>query len=296
LHIDDSAGLASVAHMAGIKEIIQCPVLDENHRTPRGALDTVHRLMRELLQHIPDDHSDCIPVLYRDEPLHLMRQRWSTLTKAFFNKKTGQYDTTKITDIFDNVSYDVCYNQQALAPLDMYPLFTLCEALSAFASDAEYGMDRERKKLTGCLIGTPLLCRICDDLHALAAGDTPRTRLYFTSESHVMALKNLLYHTDRTAFHRLGEPMELHFLTHFVFKLYHYSDTDTFQIEVHFSAGIDQNMFGIVQEHHVEYRAVTPMIRIHNDLSLMTLRAITDSYRDQFACAVEPEAKKQVHV
>jgi hypothetical protein len=235
--------------------------------------------MSELVDHIPVDE---VSKLYRDEPVHLMRERWETLTKSFYQKKTDTYDTTKITDIFDYVSYDVCYNQEALAPLDMYPLFTLCEVVSAMASDGEYGVTPEQKRQSGCLIATPLLQKILADLEDMSSGHSPRSRLYFSSESHLMGLKNILYKNRTVVFHRLEEPLELHFLTHFVFKLYRYVATGCFQLEVHFSAGIDKNMFGIVQEHHVEYSAVTPMIRIHNDLSMEALRGITSEYRELF--------------
>eukprot|EP00658_Telonema_sp_P-2_P014278 TRINITY_DN15422_c0_g1_i1.p1 TRINITY_DN15422_c0_g1~~TRINITY_DN15422_c0_g1_i1.p1 ORF type:complete len:165 (-),score=31.65 TRINITY_DN15422_c0_g1_i1:196-690(-) len=140
--------------------------------------------------------------------------------------------------------------------------------------------------------------------------------LYVTSESHLVGLRNLLYYNTVDPVLRLEEPMEMHFLAHIVFKVYRYpptqqphtnphqqqssnpstttttptgpaaedgasqvaEDEDRFQVEVHFSPGVDKNMFGIVQEQHAEYASVTPMIRIHNNLKLSTLRQIVAEY------------------
>lgn len=313
----------------GMNAIVTCPVLADHERTPRGALTVLHRLMKEVVHHIAvltgtarhsrrssseedgrhaystdedDPHAkSCVfdvaslPTLHREEPWGLLRQRWETLTRSFYRQKTDSYDISKIPDIFDYVSYDVCYNQESLAPLDLYPLFTLCEVVSAFVSDGEYGLNAEEKRRTGCLLVAPLVRQIYQDLLAISTATTPRSRLYFTSESHVMGLKNGLYHNVVGAnFHRLDEPQEIHFLSHFVFKLYRYHQTGQLQLEVHYSAGIDKNMFGIVAEHHVDYlNAVTPMIRIHNDMDLETMRALAEQIQGDYNewTAMEEEAR-----
>ena len=305
LHTHDPADVERIQHLPGIPALLQCPVLPLNRRTPLGALQTIHEMLENLLHYLPTNPNT---QLYRNESVELMTRRWDNLVTSFFQRKTNTYDTTKIPDIFDYVSYDVCYNQQVLAPYDMYPLFTLAETLSVFTSDGEFGLSVADKRQSACLFATPLLHRIHSDLSEMAkqaslsaptgqpssneddlaiqVNNTPlkkSMRLYVTSESHLMGLKNLLYYSSEDQFLRLEEPMEMHFLAHIVFKVYYYPSStakadDKYQVEVHFSPGVDKNMFGIVQEQHAEYASVTPMIRIHNNLKLSSLHHIVKEY------------------
>lgn len=277
----DPTEIQSYLSLPGMRNIVDSPVVPDNNRTPRGAMQA----MRDLIDSLCQSFSQSAMVkLYRDESMALLRQRWTNLLNAFYQKKTDSFDTTKIPDIFDYVSYDVCYNQRAFSnQFDMYPLFTLAEAFSTFVSDGEFGLTPSEKRDSAMLFATPLLEKITDDLRAIAKRQGPTMRMYFTSESHVTGLKNLLYNSSEP-FLRMEEPMELHFLSHFVFKLYRYPDAEPdrqYQIEVHFSLGMDKNMFGIVQEHHVDYASVTPMIRIHNNLDLEKLQQITSYYASE---------------
>lgn len=278
LHTEDPAAIARlVAVTPGLSAVLSCPVLEDADRTPLGTLRTLHRLVCNVAAFIPRTTTH----LYGNEPLDLLIQRWENLATSFIHPRSGRYDVSKIADICDYVSYDVCYNQESLAPLDLFPLYTLSEVLGALVACAEFGATNADKKRTAALIASPLISRIRTDIiGGIAKGHSPRTRMYFTSESHIMALKNLLYMTTNAKFHILDacEPLELNFLSHLVFKVYQYHQTERIMIEVHFSSGIEKNMFGIVQEHHVQYGAVTPMIRIHNALSVGALDKIALEY------------------
>ena len=280
---EDPAEVAEYLKLPGMGAIVDSPVVPDGKRTPRGAMQTMRALIEALCQSFAHGSTSQVR-LYRDESMALLRQRWTNLLNALYQRKTNTFDTTKIPDIFDNISYDVCYNQRAFkGHLDMYPLFTLAEALSTFISDGEFGITPAEKRASATLFATPLLERISDDLRQIAAKQGPTMRMYFTSESHVTGLKNLLYNSPEP-FLRMEEPMELHFLSHFVFKLYRYPGEGRdrqYQIEVHFSMGMDKNMFGIVQEQHVEYASVTPMIRIHNNLDLETLGRVATRFASE---------------
>jgi len=56
--------------------------------------------------------------------------------------------------------------------------------------------------------------------------------------------------------------------------VYEYPDSGEQQVEVHFSSGVDKNMFGIDRGHNAQYAAVGPMIRIHNCLGAAELDTI----------------------
>jgi inositol hexakisphosphate/diphosphoinositol-pentakisphosphate kinase len=358
LHIDDPAKVDEVRNLPGMNKVLESFVLDDDERTPFGAMKKLHTLVASLVDHVHNSWRNEPYPLYRNESVRLLRQRWANLMKSFVLRSPDQpgegpvFDVSKLTDIFDYASYDVCYNQRAFSPVDLYPLFTLAQTLSAFVSESEWGIDSAKKSLAGALVGQPLLTRIYTDLVAMASGNMPRTRLYFTSASHVNALRHVLYNSTATTFHNIGTPLELHFLSHFVFKLYRYPSNNTpanernqqaadiiaasleghspegtisghalnldlsplggdnsvntenstlslngepsqvFQMEVHFSTGVDKNMFGIVQGHHMSYGAVSPMIRIHNNLTFKQLYDIVQqcqkAYVDRTAISVNP--------
>jgi hypothetical protein len=273
LHVSDSSQLAAHASLPGLANIVESVVLGDDERTPFAALLKMQRLLASVVDHV--NALDQSTRLYRDEPIDLLQQRWGNLAAAFTlsttNSGKSKFDVSKLPDVFDYVSYDVCYNQRALNPLDLYPLFSLSQSLSVFVTEGQSGLTRELKLVHASLVIQPLLQRIFRDLAAIADEGTPRTRLFFTSASHVNALRLALYNNRAATFHEVGHPIELHFLSHIVFKVYRYvhectSAQSAPQIEVHFSTGVDKNMFGIVQDHHADIGAVTPMIRIHNNM------------------------------
>eukprot|EP01060_Flectonema_neradi_P007968 TRINITY_DN1567_c3_g1_i1.p1 TRINITY_DN1567_c3_g1~~TRINITY_DN1567_c3_g1_i1.p1 ORF type:complete len:870 (+),score=183.05 TRINITY_DN1567_c3_g1_i1:393-2612(+) len=259
MHLDTPEECDEWRHLPGFDLICQLKV------TPKRAMRHCFNLINELIGHIPEGKS-----LHRNESCTLVRSRWTKLAEGFYNEKTGKYDTTKVSDIFDYISYDVSYNQEALFPLDLYPLFELAQALNNFVGIGEYGTTPDLKSMIGAQIITPLLTQWRQDLNDLQQIQEPKTRLYFSSESHIQALYNVLYHSGQTTpFHVVADPIQLHYLSHIVMKVYKYNDMDPgaigrYQMEVLFSSGIDTNAFGIVKDHHVS--SLTPMIRIHNNL------------------------------
>jgi hypothetical protein len=103
-------------------------------------------------------------------------------------------------------------------------------------------------------------------------------RLYFGSESHLHTLRNILLYSDVTTFRKLVEPVELNYLTHFVFKLYENVELDIkdparYQIEVLFSSGTAANPYGArPAENHV--LPILPMVSIHPFLQLEEMEKI----------------------
>eukprot|EP00760_Papus_ankaliazontas_P025060 PhM_4_TR2465/c0_g1_i1/m.88799/K13024/PPIP5K, VIP; inositol-hexakisphosphate/diphosphoinositol-pentakisphosphate 1-kinase len=277
MHTRTPREVAPYKDIAGVGGV--CNIVGLTDHTPYGALKHTHRLINTLVGQIRDDVQ-----LYHCESVAMMRERWAQLLKTFYNDEKGEFDCTKIPDIFDYINYDVCYNQEALAPLDLYPLFEAAEALASFVTAAEYGVTPEEKLQIGAHVASPLLSAISSNISDMITdAEASKTHLYFTSESHLHTLRNCLYHNRIIGeqFHALQEPIELHYLTHLVFKVYEYprlgDNIGRFQLEVHFSSGIDKNMFGIVEDHHTGIGAVTPMIRIHNNLSVTDFRAMVKS-------------------
>jgi hypothetical protein len=76
---------------------------------------------------------------------------------------------------------------------DIRRLYKTVKIMFDFIAPQEFGISDTEKKNIGMLISFPLLKKILSDLDEMKSADNARTRLYFTKESHVHALLNLIY-------------------------------------------------------------------------------------------------------
>ncbi|KAI8378714.1 histidine phosphatase superfamily-domain-containing protein [Choanephora cucurbitarum] len=103
---------------------------------------------------------------------------------------------------------------------DLRSLYAYVRLLFNFVAPQEYGISEKEKKDIGMLIGLPLFKSILRDLDDFKHSEKAKTRLYFTKESHVHALLNLVYQSGiPTKVPRNALP-ELDFLTQITFELY----------------------------------------------------------------------------
>ncbi|CAO3628621.1 unnamed protein product [Mucor hiemalis] len=124
---------------------------------------------------------------------------------------------------------------------DLRNLYAYVRVLFNFVAPQEYGISEKEKKKIGMLIGLPLLKSILQDMEDFKLSEKPKTRLYFTKESHVHALLNLVYLSGLpTKFPRPILP-ELDFLTQFTFELYernrHNGSEKEYSLRIAFSPG-----------------------------------------------------------
>ncbi|ORZ11088.1 histidine phosphatase superfamily-domain-containing protein [Absidia repens] len=125
---------------------------------------------------------------------------------------------------------------------DLRKLYKYVKIMFDFIAPQEFGISDMEKKNIGMLISLPLLKSILKDLDDMTSSETPKTRLYFTKESHVHALLNLVYHSGvPTKIPRNMLP-ELDFLTQITFELYERKSPDTdndaeYSLRIAFSPG-----------------------------------------------------------
>lgn len=162
--------------------------------------------------------------LYLDETFNLMADRWEKIHKDFFSIKTNKYDLTKVPDVYDMVRFDILHNSHLkLDGID--ELFELSMAFENSVVPQEYGSDNNDKRIIGSKMCGALLEKIkhdltvtqhhesefsynldhshAEDLLINSLGRCVRTRLYFTSESHLHTLLNVL------RFPKEGEPCSI---------------------------------------------------------------------------------------
>ncbi|XP_026128898.1 inositol hexakisphosphate and diphosphoinositol-pentakisphosphate kinase 2-like isoform X3 [Carassius auratus] len=240
-------------------------------KNPVKTCDKVYSLIQSLTlqirQRMEDPKSADIQ-LYHSETLELMLRRWSKLEKDF-KMKNGRYNISKIPDIYDCIKYDVQHN--SLLKLDnTMEIYRLSKALADIVIPQEYGISQAEKLDIAKGYCTPLIRKIRSDLQRTQDDDTVnklhpvysrgvmsperhvRTRLYFTSESHVHSLLSVLRYGAlcdearddqwKRAMDYLKIVSELNYMTQIVIMLYEDpnkdpSSEDRFHVELHFSPG-----------------------------------------------------------
>uniref|UniRef100_A0A8C8S6A2 Inositol hexakisphosphate and diphosphoinositol-pentakisphosphate kinase n=1 Tax=Pelusios castaneus TaxID=367368 RepID=A0A8C8S6A2_9SAUR len=240
-------------------------------RNPVRTCDKVYSLIQSLTSQIRqrmEDPKSADIQLYHSETLELMLRRWAKLEKDF-KTKNGRYDISKIPDIYDCIKYDVQHNV-SLKLENTMELYRLSKALADIVIPQEYGISKAEKLEIAKGYCTPLLRKIRSDLQRTQDDDTVnklhplysrgvmsperhvRTRLYFTSESHVHSLLSTLRYGAlcdeskdeqwKRAMDYLNIVSELNYMTQIVIMLYEdpnkeLSSEERFHVELHFSPG-----------------------------------------------------------
>uniref|UniRef100_H3CE82 Inositol hexakisphosphate and diphosphoinositol-pentakisphosphate kinase n=1 Tax=Tetraodon nigroviridis TaxID=99883 RepID=H3CE82_TETNG len=241
-------------------------------QNPVATCDLVYTLIQSLTSQIRkrmEDPKSADLQLYHSETLELMLQRWSKLERDF-RMKNGRYDISKIPDIYDCVKYDVIHNA-SLGLEDTLELFRLSRALADIVIPQEYGINKVEKLDIAYGYCLPLVRKIQMDLQrthedesvnklhplysrgVMSPGRHVRTRLYFTSESHVHSLLSIFRYGGlldeekdpqwKRAMDYLSAVSELNYMTQIVIMLYEDNNKDLsseerFHVELHFSPGV----------------------------------------------------------
>uniref|UniRef100_A0AAZ3SKP5 Inositol hexakisphosphate and diphosphoinositol-pentakisphosphate kinase n=1 Tax=Oncorhynchus tshawytscha TaxID=74940 RepID=A0AAZ3SKP5_ONCTS len=253
----------------GASSVVNSMRIVEN---PVMTCDQVYTLIQSLTSQIRkrlEDPKSADLQLYHSETLELMLQRWSKLERDF-RMKSGRYDISKIPDIYDCVKYDVQHNA-TLGLEDTLELFRLSRALADIIIPQEYGINKVEKLDIAYAYCLPLVKKIQLDLQrthedesvnklhplysrgVMSPGRHVRTRLYFTSESHVHSLLSTFRYGGlldeekdqqwKRAMDYLGAVSELNYMTQIVIMLYEDNNKDPsseerFHVELHFSPGV----------------------------------------------------------
>lgn len=216
----------------------------------------------------------------------MIRRRWKKLENDLYNQKKSKFDLSKIPDIYDCAKFDLIHNKELPVSAEIKSLFNLSRQMADIIIPEEYGITAREKMDCGIKICHFLLQKIALDLQSainseinptLLNGMTQeqtysldrqyinkeemggeeysqkklRTRLYFTSESHIHGLINSLRYCDLQCMEGclsdegkkyLSECTENDYLTHIVLKLfengsYTLDDPDRYPIEIYYSPG-----------------------------------------------------------
>ncbi|KAJ2743828.1 inositol hexakisphosphate and diphosphoinositol-pentakisphosphate kinase [Coemansia sp. BCRC 34301] len=99
-------------------------------------------------------------------------------------------------------------------------LYYKAKLLFDFVTRREYGIDTEQRKKIGIQASVPLLKQLVSDLRDVQIGESARTRFYFTKESHIHTLLNLVFLCGMPTMMPYELVGELDYLTHIIFEVY----------------------------------------------------------------------------
>ncbi|KAF9203821.1 hypothetical protein BGZ49_006001 [Haplosporangium sp. Z 27] len=168
----------------------------------------------------------------------LFFERWEKIFGEFADGGRTDFDPSKVSELYDSLKYDALHNRTFLENIfvdkdsdsGMGPikdLYQKTKILFDFVAPLEYGINEADRLEIGLLTSLPLIKQVVDDLEACKKSTSPCTRLYFTKESHVHTLLNIVYLSGIPTRLRKSEIPELDYLTQITFELYERSGVST---------------------------------------------------------------------
>ncbi|KAJ6515933.1 histidine phosphatase superfamily-domain-containing protein [Mycena sanguinolenta] len=168
-----------------------------------------------------------------DEPW-LFRERWEKLFEDFCDVEPKKFDPSRVSELYDTIKYCALHHRTFLfaifdehgrfdplqPPRDrkLHELYARAKALFDLVAPQEYGIDPKEKEEIGVLTSLPLLRNVVEDLEAARNNGGSGVVLYFTKESHIHTLANLVLHSGLPIANR--RIPELDYCSHITFELY----------------------------------------------------------------------------
>ncbi|KAI6047202.1 histidine phosphatase superfamily-domain-containing protein [Pisolithus marmoratus] len=143
-----------------------------------------------------------------DEPW-LFRERWEKLFEDFCDVEQRKFDPSRVSELYDTIKYCALHHRQFLFAIfgenagqdkdhnqgqdrKLHELYGRAKALFDLVAPQEYGIEPDEKEEIGVLTSLPLLKNIVEDLEAARNDGGSSLTLYFTKESHIHTLVNLV--------------------------------------------------------------------------------------------------------
>ncbi|KAF8165364.1 cortical actin cytoskeleton protein asp1 [Crassisporium funariophilum] len=168
-----------------------------------------------------------------DEPF-LFRERWEKLFEDFCDVEQKKFDPSRVSELYDTIKYCALHHRTFLfsifaehgrtdphqPPHDrkIHELYGRAKALFDLVAPQEYGIDPDEKEEIGVLTSLPLLRNVVSDLEAARNNGDSSLTLYFTKESHIHTLVNLVLLSGLPIANR--RIPELDYASHITFELY----------------------------------------------------------------------------
>ncbi|KAJ3488715.1 hypothetical protein NLI96_g2649 [Meripilus lineatus] len=172
-----------------------------------------------------------------DEPW-LFRERWEKLFEDFCDVKQEKFDPSRVSELYDTIKYCALHHRTFLFKIfsenggddlcngssdrshdrRLHELYGRAKALFDLVAPQEYGIEPEEKEEIGVLTSLPLLRNVVHDLESARNNGECSLTLYFTKESHIHTLVNLVLFSGLPIANR--RIPELDYCSHITFELY----------------------------------------------------------------------------
>lgn len=164
---------------------------------------------------------------------------WKKLLRVLYSAESGRYDVSKVPDVLDCALYHMLHFR-TMSPR-FREVYAAVYPLAAWVVPHEYGISQGSKNAIAEAVVRPLVNKLLADLRQPREQRQLQTvsRFYFTSESHLNTLYNMLeYRLGR----RIAGPRYEEYISHFVVKMFEntwipVNDPRRFVVEVWHSPG-----------------------------------------------------------
>ncbi|KAI8929348.1 histidine phosphatase superfamily-domain-containing protein [Entophlyctis helioformis] len=188
------------------------------------------RLMREILhENVATKDLEKLQTRWCCADTSLLFERWEKLFRDFVDVERSQFEPSKISELYDSLKYDLLHNREFLHGIfsspqhgnDIIPrLYTLSKELFHIIGPHEYGIENAEKLEIAFKNAYHLLSHLYNDLLTARDSPKPSTVLYFTKESKVICLLNIVLLCGLKTKAVPAEILELDYLTQISFELY----------------------------------------------------------------------------
>ncbi|GAA5983456.1 hypothetical protein JCM10908_000292 [Rhodotorula pacifica] len=190
---------------------------------------------------------------------YLFRERWEGLFGDWCDVSLEKFDPSRVSELYDSLKYDALHNRTFLEtifakngsrpasidgrsngesstagesgpPRQLRELYKRAKLLFDLIAPQEYGIERSEKEIIGLLTSLPLLEQIIRDLEATKASDYPSANFYFTKESHIHTLVNLVTLSDLPIV--MPHVPELDYMSYVSFEVYERSKSSSKELSV----------------------------------------------------------------
>ncbi|KAI5479902.1 inositol hexakisphosphate and diphosphoinositol-pentakisphosphate kinase [Pseudohyphozyma bogoriensis] len=192
---------------------------------------------------------------------YLFRERWEGLFKDWCDVELEKFDPSRVSELYDSIKYDALHNRVFLetifskpvgsrpassdsrsnsvssetstttqapnvqAPLrKLHELYRRAKLLFDLIAPQEYGIEREEKEDIGLLTSLPLLEQVVTHLKAAQVNAHGSANFYFTKESHIHTLVNLVTLSDLPIV--MPHVPELDYMSYITFEVYERANSD----------------------------------------------------------------------
>ncbi|KIJ06411.1 hypothetical protein PAXINDRAFT_103381 [Paxillus involutus ATCC 200175] len=139
----------------------------------------------------------------------LFRERWEKLFEDFCDVEQKKFDPSRVSELYDTIKYCALHHRTFLFAIfdeaagqgkepsttqdrKLHELYGRAKALFDLVAPQEYGIDPDEKEEIGVLTSLPLLRKVVENLEAARNHGGSSVTFYFTKESHIHTLVNLI--------------------------------------------------------------------------------------------------------